>query len=274
MTYMHRQSGKVLSTTRPYTKAARGRLPTLRASGRATSTLNVRFYMHCFRSEHKKSNLAIGNPSESQHKFMSDFLQTVENELGDRIDLHKFLTSELGAPLPLHISLSRPLSLSTAEKEEFRSRLAETMRSSGVHRFAVCPRDLAWYKSPDSDRTFLVVRVETASKAHETTGGANPELLQLLRRCNAVAERFKQPCLYQSTGAESAFHISVAWTFGLSKEDAAMKTLDLARKKHVQDARSWKIDVSAIKVKIGNVITSVDLAGKRRSQDGHFLLGE
>ena len=217
--------------------------------------------------------LSTGSPSESQHKFMSDFLETVESELGDEIDLHKFLTSDLGAPLPLHISLSRPLSLSTAEKDEFRNQLAETIRASGVHSFAVSPRDLAWYKSPDSDRTFLVVRVETASKAHETDG-ANPELLHLLRRCNAVAERFKQPCLYQSTGAECAFHLSVAWTFGLSREDAAMKTLEMARQKHVQDARSWKIDVSAIKVKIGNVITNVDLAGKRRSQDGHFLLGE
>ncbi len=204
---------------------------------------------------------------------MTDFLENVQDKLGSDLELHKSLTSDLGAPLPLHISLSRPLSLSTAEKDDFRDQVSDAIRSGDLHNFAVAPRDLAWYKSPDSDRTFLVMRVEAPSKAH-AAGGANPELLYLLRRCNAVAERFKQPCLYQSTGAESAFHISVAWTFGLSKEDAAMRTLDMAREKHVQDARSWEIDVSAVKVKIGNVISNVDLVGTRPSEEGHFLLGE
>lgn len=204
---------------------------------------------------------------------MTNFLTNVQDELGSDMELHKFLTSDLGAPLPLHISLSRPLSLSTAEKDDFRDQVSDAIRSGGVHRFAVSPRDLAWYKSPDSDRTFLVMRVEAPCKTHPT-GGANPELLHLLRRCNAVAERFKQPRLYHSTGAESAFHISVAWTFGLSGDDAAARTLDMAREKHVQDARSWEIDVSAVKVKIGNVISSVDLVGSRPSGQGHFLLGE
>lgn len=190
----------------------------------------------------------------------------MENELEENIELHRFLTSDLGAPLPLHISLSRPLSLSTAEKDSFFLRLSHTLQTCGIAPFKVVPRGLAWYKSPDSDRTFLILRVTAYNASTNDMSAPNPELLALLKRCNTVATIFNEQPLYQQTHNEpvgSAFHVSVAWTFGLPSDETSLKSLKVLRTKRFAEVMKWEIDVSAVKVKIGNAVHHVPLQGKK-----------
>lgn len=203
-------------------------------------------------------------------------LQDIEKELNGEIELHHFLTSDLGAPLPLHISLSRPISLPSADKDRFYENLESSLHASGIRPFTVTPRGLAWYSSPDSNRTFLIIRVTTHDSSTNDMTAPNPELLALLRRCNTVAATFGQPPLYQQTKNEpvgTAFHVSIAWSFGLPQEVTSLRTLKVLKKRQFADVRQWEIDVSAIKVKIGNVVHHVALSRSSRDvgADGNLF---
>ena len=206
--------------------------------------------------------------------MLTQLLREVEKELRHEIPLHGFLTSDLGAPQPLHISLSRPLSLRTADKDAFLDRVTSSIRTSGVRPFSVSPCDLAWYLSPDSDRSFLILRVDTArdpgsssatKKGEALPPSPNPELVALLARCNAVAARFEQPPLYQKRpgeGAGTAFHISIAWSFGTTKsEETSLRALRVFAQRRYAEMRTWQIPVPGVKVKIGNVVHHVPLSG-------------
>ena len=189
------------------------------------------------------------------------------------------MTSDLGSPLPLHISLSRPLSLSTAEKDDFLEQVTKTIESGDIKSFLVNPKGLAWFKSPDSDRAFLIIRVESASTRSSTKHQkSNPELMALLNSCNGVAGRFKQPLLYQNQANQevgSAFHLSIAWTFGLPDEERPITALEVFNRKDIREAKEWDIDVTGIKVKIGNIVSHVPLpqAGSVRRSKSDFMAG-
>lgn len=141
-------------------------------------------------------------------------LETDENEARKHSDikLFSFLTSDLGAPQPLHVSLSRPLALATGNKDIFLERVIASIAgttSGSVRPFTLRPTALVWHRSPDSDRTFLVLRVEscltddgpmTAVAKATATWGHNQQLTTLLTRCNAIAKEFGQPALYEIGG--------------------------------------------------------------------------
>lgn len=184
--------------------------------------------------------------------------------------MKKFSLSDLGAPLPLHISLSRPLTLTTANKDAFLEKLESAIRSHTVSSFSVAPANLAWYKSPDSDRLFLIVRVasytETPSPSGSQAPGApNPELAALLRRCNGVTSLFNQPRLYQRSADDmnvgAAFHVSVAWTFDAPDARESLRSLSVFKEARFRDMPGWEIPVTGIKVKIGNAVHHVPLGG-------------
>lgn len=156
--------------------------------------------------------------------------------------LYSALTSDLGAPLPLHISLSRPLSLPTADKDAFVARLTQAVRRAGPA-FAVRPTALAWHSSPGSGRTFLVL------------GVAGPGLAALLARCNATAALFGQPALY---AADAAFHVSIAWTLGRPGDGAAPGLL--LQSAPFRRVRAWEMGVAGVKAKMGNVVSHIPLA--------------
>ncbi|KAI0397398.1 U6 snRNA phosphodiesterase Usb1 [Xylariaceae sp. FL0594] len=137
------------------------------------------------------------------------------------ITITSFLTSDLGAPQPLHVSLSRPIVLETAQKDSFLSRLGSGIADSGVAPFDLVPLGLEWHRTEESARSFLVLRVGASSttplpssssgdaKSEKGdspapvndgdipgTGMTNPQLTALLQRCNALVTSFGQPALY------------------------------------------------------------------------------
>jgi len=52
--------------------------------------------------------------------------------MGEEGEIHSFLTSDLGAPLPLHISLSRPIGFATEQKDSFVDSLQSAIKTSGI----------------------------------------------------------------------------------------------------------------------------------------------
>ncbi|KAM0297279.1 hypothetical protein ACHAPM_009812 [Fusarium culmorum] len=198
------------------------------------------------------------HPSTEQHGFLTTLIADIEEHVPSETKLFNFLTSELGSPLPLHISLSRPLSLTTSAKGEFLDKITESFNSSGIAPFAVKPQSLAWFRSPDSDRTFLILRVASGPD----TKPLNPELTSLLLRSNSVAAQFGLPSLYARSPDEpvgGAFHVSIGWTFHLPGDELSLKTLRVFKQSKFDDIRKWEISVPGVKVKIGNVVNHIAL---------------
>lgn len=173
------------------------------------------------------------------------------------------MTSDLGTPLPLHISLSRPISLTTSDKDRFLDQISSTINSSNVHQFSVSPKRLIWFKSPDSNRTFLVLQVASSLASESAAALSNPELMRLLETCNKTVESFGQPVLYQGPGkdaADEAFHISIGWALDLQVDEESNKALEVFDNAEFQPLKSWKIQVPGVKVKIGNVVSHLPLS--------------
>ncbi len=217
---------------------------------------------------------STGRPSREQHAALTRLLASVEETLDDETQLHQFMTSDLGAPLPLHVSLSRPLSLSTADKDDYLRRVSESLGSGTTGPLAMRPRSLAWFTSPDSNRRFLVLGVATMEDPD------NGPLMELLRKSNAAAARFGQPLLYHGNNedtARMAFHVSIAWTFARPGQDPSSQitTLDLCPRSPLDEVMAWTIEVDSVKVKIGNAVTSIALSGRAPSHDKtRFLFDE
>ena len=142
-------------------------------------------------------------------------------------------------------------------------------------RFYVKPHTLKFWKSPDSNRTFLVLYVHpcpdpqifssppptTTSKAQTTP------LTTLLHRCNSTARSFDLPLLYQKNGGsgpetdEDAFHVSLAWTLDdvPEGEEVIGSRDERDNKAPLDEVHGWAVAVAGVKVKIGNVVTHVGL---------------
>lgn len=222
------------------------------------------------------------HPSSSQHQLLQSLLTALARELDHLLTGHGlagFLTSDLGAPLPLHVSLSRPFVLRTDEKDAFLDRLIQDAARCHVSVFALACDNLAWHRSPDSERSFLVLRVRGPS-------GTNDELSALLRACNRLVASCGQPQLYtpkdpgqqESNHASDAFHISLAWSFTAPTAELSRKTAEVFARPEFRDAILSRISipVEGVKVKIGNVVTNIALPESRggsRSRDGVGLFG-
>ncbi|EEY21285.1 conserved hypothetical protein [Verticillium alfalfae VaMs.102] len=235
------------------------------------------------------SSVRQRHPTIEQHALLVEFLDAAQKQLGTTHRLHSFLTSDLNAPLPLHISLSKSLSLTTANKDGFLDALTSSLRTTSAAvkgPFAVSPSGLAFYKSPDSDRAFLVLRVADPKAKPPIPGtSANPQLRELLRRCNIVASSRGLPTLYASRDqveaasegkadaetdalVDHAFHVSIAWTFALPDEEMCIRTYRIFRAPSFKKLRNWEVRVSGVKVKIGNVVTHLLLGNGKVAGGG------
>ncbi|KAK1828551.1 U6 snRNA phosphodiesterase Usb1 [Podospora conica] len=191
------------------------------------------------------------------------------------VELHSFLTSDLGAPLPLHVSLSRSLSLTTGEKDGFLREVVDAVSGgtgTGTGTVELEGDGVEWHRTEESGRSFLVLRVREVGRP-AAGGNPNPVLTGLLRRCNAVAEGHGQPGLYEwafGEGEEAvgrAFHVSVAWSFAEPTGEVRRVTEEVFGGARGTEVR---IGVDGVKVKIGNVVTHVPL---RARGGGRGLLG-
>jgi len=74
---------------------------------------------------------------------------------------------------------------------------------------------------------------------------------------------------HQMQDRSNVFHFSIAWTLEAPDEDLIQVTNELARGQ-MEEARKIKVKVEDIKVKIGNVITSLHLLSKVGESKGLF----
>ncbi|KAI1436888.1 U6 snRNA phosphodiesterase Usb1 [Xylaria sp. CBS 124048] len=253
------------------------------------------------------------HPTQSERATLTTFLSNLQQSLASSlsspnpITITSFLTSDLGAPQPLHISLSRPIVLSTAQKAPFQSSLESRIRESGIAPFELATLGVEWHRTAESARSFLVLRVGSIAEHHrqqnkakadksatsETTTTINPQLTALLHRTNDVVTTFGQPALYaptnnegndaeRNTTADKAFHISIAWSFATPTTEIRRLT-DTAFNEAGRDfhaaSSAMRVRVDGIKAKIGNVVTHVPLPvarGRRApiaSEGGRGLFG-
>ena len=185
------------------------------------------------------------------------------------------LQSELGAPLPLHVSLSRTLQIRTEDRDHFLETLRASLRRAAVPAFSFKFQNLKWVPNFERNRWFLVLSIEKP---------AHNELNRLLNACNDATRRCGHSGLYiggqgdgpmednnadhgpkkrksQHTDKEDIdrsdrFHISIAWNLeqpdpGLISE---VQRIDVSQ--HIQPPQAI-FDV--VKARIGNVVHNIGL---------------
>lgn len=219
------------------------------------------------------------HPSSADHDVLRALVAALgyDLQLDQQRRLSSFLTSDLGAPLPLHVSLSRPFVLRTEEKDDFLDELVASLQGCNLPPFDLCADHLSWHRSPDSNRSFLVLRVLGSTQGHERSTGRNTELTTLLDRCNSLVSSYKQPTLYQSSpeadndSFRTAFHVSVAWSFAEPTDDIQERTAAVfAREEFRTGISRIRIPVDSVKAKIGNTVTNIVLLERgRKGVVGH-----
>lgn len=131
----------------------------------------------------------------------------------------------------------------------------------GIIPFEIMVCALNWHRSEESERTFLVLEV---GLCHPKNASRQPEeLVVLLNTCNTLAKRYGQPLLYSDGNnlklSSNPFHVSIGWTY--SPINYAMTAAAVDAHKDFDEVRRTRIQVSSIKVKIGNTVTNLPLLG-------------
>jgi hypothetical protein len=74
-----------------------------------------------------------GCPLATEYTAVNDLVaRVIEKTAAEDATIHSFLTSDLGAPLPLHISLSRPIGFPTEDKDNFVGLLEQSVNTCGI----------------------------------------------------------------------------------------------------------------------------------------------
>ncbi|MCJ1361236.1 poly(U)-specific 3'-to-5' RNA exonuclease [Acarospora aff. strigata] len=226
-------------------------------------------------------------PTESNH--LLDLIPTSKTSTGDKPITNSLLESGLGTPLPLHISLSRPVILLTPQRDNFLDLFKKAIERSGVRPFEVSFKALDWVPNHENTRWFLVLRLERPR---------DDSLNRLLCISNKALGSFRQPPLYATREPEvkasaledrrrrgsydirslrsevvpgkeranviskqdevdfsSHFHISIGWSLGSPPAVA----LELARTADLGELQKVSIRFDAVKLKVGNAVTVVQL---------------
>ncbi|KAL4883743.1 U6 snRNA phosphodiesterase Usb1 [Aspergillus karnatakaensis] len=206
-------------------------------------------------------------PSRDELKILKDIIshtQSMHMHAEEQTSLHSFLHSDLGAQLPLHISLSRPVVLRTKERQTFLETFQHALRESDIPPFDVGVEGLHWVSNHEKTRWFYVLRAKRPEKDC---------LNRLLRISNRSLGLFGQPPLYEHERSDGSrigvhgnkftpqadysdcFHVSIAWSLTEPSADdkERMKSID------VRELSALGIRFDCVKVKIGNNVSSLAL---------------
>ncbi|KAL5336720.1 U6 snRNA phosphodiesterase Usb1 [Aspergillus crustosus] len=208
------------------------------------------------------------HPSKKELEILGSIVTHAQRTHGaEQAKVHSFLHSELGAQLPLHISLSRPVVLRTEERQQFLDTFQINLSDSDIPPFDVEVESLDWVSNFEKTRWFYVLRAKRPAKNC---------LNRLLNMSNRSLGLFNQSPLYErsdkSKTAESqqlnqgskptalgdyseCFHVSIAWS--LAEPSAADKERMRSLDPQKLDALSIRFD--CVKVKIGNNVSSLPL---------------
>ncbi|KAK4166794.1 hypothetical protein QBC43DRAFT_313344 [Cladorrhinum sp. PSN259] len=209
-------------------------------------------------------------PPPAAFDLLSSLLTTLQSSIPS---VTSFLTNDLHVRQPLHISLSRTLSLATSEKDSFLREVQTAISKSNIRPFRLKVTSVEWHRTSESGRSFLVLRVVSSA----ATSNPNTELAALLGRCNQVCKLFSQPELYSwaddsgsnAQSVSSEFHVSIGWSFSEPTEDVRRATEKVFGSQQVREQveKELQIQVESVKARIGNVVTNTDLgssSGKRK----------
>jgi hypothetical protein len=188
-------------------------------------------------------------------------------------DIIPSLQSELGAPLPLHVSLSRTLQIKTDDRESFLGTLNTSLRRAAVQGFHFDFRGLKWVPNYERNRWFLVLGIK--KPAHD-------ELNRLLSACNDAAQKSGHPALYSGGKGDGPmesnspivhspnehveidrsdmFHVSIAWNLTEPEPDLVSLVQDIKVDKYVCSPQA-AFDV--VKARVGNVVHNHDLITRK-----------
>ncbi|KAG0137604.1 hypothetical protein HOY82DRAFT_547872 [Tuber indicum] len=187
---------------------------------------------------------------------------TITATTGVRLESH--LKSDLGSEQPLHLSLSRPNILTTAQREGFLELLKDRLDKTRIKPFSVEFTGFEFVSNNDRTRWFFVLRA---------TKGDDAQLPRLLQLVNHTFEAFEQPPLYTENGDKlDGFHVSLAWSLTEPDKDVKAEVFE-ALKTHAcwdkifgkSEVERLKLLIDAIKVKIGNIVHIIEL-GKKEKQ--------
>ncbi|KAH7319330.1 U6 snRNA phosphodiesterase Usb1 [Rhexocercosporidium sp. MPI-PUGE-AT-0058] len=228
-------------------------------------------------------------PSTTEDASLSNLISALQKDISvdSKSRVHSFVTSDVGVPLPLHISLSRSLGFLAAQKDEFVDSLHRVLKVSGIRPFDITFTGLKWVANFEKTRWFLVLSIPKP----EADG-----LNKILHVCNSVVKQYGKPPLYPKppTGpsiythkkqqkrklqenrkasydkshaiidwtemqdATDSFHISLAWILQSPSEELLELTQAVA-KDHLNKLQDIQVSVKEIKCKVGNIVTSISL---------------
>ena len=163
---------------------------------------------------------------------------------------------------PLHISLSRPLTLKTDQKDGFLAQLKYAIAEGNVKAFDVDAKELAWHPNETKTRCFLVLRLQASSS-----------LSKLLDLCNGTAKAFGQPLLYESSPGDH-FHISIAWSLESPRsqdgDHGVEASADVASIPYalLGQLDSLAVHFDEVKIRIGQDVHNIALKAARRQSSG------
>ncbi|KTW30725.1 hypothetical protein T552_00437 [Pneumocystis carinii B80] len=107
-----------------------------------------------------------------------------ESFMIEGIEFKSLVENDLEMPLPLHISLSRPLMLGSDIINEFKEAIKEKVVFES---FNIKFSNIAIFKNEDASRTFLVLIIETGK-----------EILQnILRMVDSIVEKYGYQTFYE-----------------------------------------------------------------------------
>ena len=127
------------------------------------------------------TNSYIGFPNATEFAALSELLRQIQVPLSPLLpdakgesSFNGLLENDVSVQLPLHISLSRSLSLKTHERSDFQSALESSLKQSALLPFNLSLTDLKWVPNYDGNRWFLVLGIarptcdEDAPSAHRS----------------------------------------------------------------------------------------------------------